>query len=117
MCKYSHDHGSFSMGMFYGSAILCLGVRAVYFLNELIWNQPDAMFALTLMPAYFSCSVAYSQSLIYFLLFLKLNMIYLSQNVQDLPKYLLYEKLFGAVATIPVFVVPISFITQYAVMI
>jgi len=117
VARYRHAHGSLNMGLFYVSAILCLGVRAVYFLNELIWENPDAMFGLTVMPAYFSCSVAFSQSLIYYLLYLKLNMIYLNQNIQDEQKFQVKEKLAGVLAAIPILGMPISFIAQYSVMV
>ena len=117
VARYRNDHGSLNMGLFYVSAIMCLGVRAAYFLNELIWGNPNAMFGLTVMPAYFSCSVAFSQALIYYLLFLKLNIIYLNKNIEDEPKFQMKEKLAGLLAAIPILGIPISFIVQYAIMV
>lgn len=73
MFRFGRTHGGYTMGLFYVSSTLCLLARAGYFLNEIVWNNRVALFGLTVLPGYLSCSVAASQSIIYLCLFYKLT--------------------------------------------
>jgi len=60
MVRFGKTHGGYTMGLFYVFSTLCLLSRSGYFLNEIVWGNRIAIFSLTVLPGYLSCSVAVS---------------------------------------------------------
>jgi hypothetical protein len=103
MFRFGKNHGGYTMGLFYVSSTLCLLARAGYFLNEIVWKNRVALYGLTVLPGYLSCSVAASQSIIYLCLFFKL-----SQQAED--DSLRKEKISIILASVFIIGFPLSFI-------